>query len=322
MRLFFFIPTAHLPNKDQSDDWVNGRMPVMTRGKTATALNWLYQTWLELRNISDVHLVSDLPESGLIITMSNFLGTGFRASSRQFIAAVAADYLPHSGAHVQLVQNAAHLHRLPGAIFMPLWPQPSLIPRNPLRGATMETVAFLGDSKNLAPKLRSPEFSERLKRETGATLELREIARWHDYSDVDAVLAIRDFSSLKHLHKPGTKLINAWLAGVPLIGGRESSFAAIGKEGRDYLIARSVNHSIAIVQRLRDDHCLYGRIVEEGKKSSIPFARTAVVNRWKSFCNEVFPNLYRRWQTKSPLERNLYWLRQRGLLYLDRKLRS
>jgi len=163
---------------------------------------------VELRGAADARLVTELPEQGIIVTLSNLLPEGFRAARGQFIAAVAADFLPHPGAQFQILQNKAHAQRLPGSGFMPHWPQPGLIPRHPDRGERFETAAFLGDRSNLPPELADPLFTARLWEKTGLRFEIRDNTRWHDYSDVDLVIAIRDFSSARHLHKPATKLYN------------------------------------------------------------------------------------------------------------------
>ena len=149
---------------------------------------------------------------------------------------------------------------------MPHWSQPNLIPRDPSREDRFETVAFLGDPCNLAPELADPQFAKLLRQETGATFETRGAERWHDFSDVDVVLAIRDFSSAKHLHKPATKLYNAWLAGVPLIAGSDSAFQAEGSIGEDYLIARSPEDCIRLLKRLHKQPSYRRRIVTSGQK--------------------------------------------------------
>ena len=91
-----------------------------------------------------------MPEEGTIVTLSNFLHPNFRASNKQFVAAAVADFLPHAGAQIQILQNAAHARLFLGSVFIPHWPQPNLIPRDPARGDRFETLAYFGDSQNLA----------------------------------------------------------------------------------------------------------------------------------------------------------------------------
>jgi hypothetical protein len=48
---------------------------------------------------------------------------------------------------------------------------------------------------------------------------------WHDYSTDDLVLAVRDLTEKDALVKPASKLVNAWIAGVPALLGPEPAFA-------------------------------------------------------------------------------------------------
>lgn len=323
MKLHFYIPEHHLPSKERHSEWMKGRIPpLLEGGKSASVQAWLFQTWAELGDSIDSAVVTELPTSGAIITLSNLLPEGFRASTHQFVAAVVADFLPHPGAHIQIVQNAAHAQRLRGSVFMPHWPQPNLIKRNALRKDRFERAAFFGDPSNLLPELADPRFESRLESETGVRLEIRGADRWHDYSDVDLVLAIRDFSKARHLHKPATKLYNAWLAGVPLIGGGDSAYAAEARAGSDYLVVHSAEECIHLVKQLRDNPVLRDSIVKSGQKKSAARSRDAVRKMWGDFCSGTLPERIKQWDRKSPLEKRLFWAAQKGRFFFDRKFRS
>ena len=323
MKLHFYIPEHHLPSKERRSEWLAGRIPsLLEGGKSASVQAWLFQTWAELSASVNATLVTELPSSGTIITLSNLLPSGFQASSNQFIATVVADFLPHPGAQLQIVQNAMHARRLPGSVFMPHWPQPNLIARNPSRGERFEKAAFFGDSSNLLPELADPLFATRLQNEAGIRLEIRGAERWHDYSDVDLVLAIRDFSRARHLHKPATKLYNAWLACAPLIGGGDSAYAAEARAGSDYLSAHSVEECIRLVKQLRDNPALRDSIVKSGQKKSASRSRDAVRKLWRDFCSVELPQRVQQWEGKSRLGKSLFWPTQESLFFMDRKFRS
>ena len=323
MKLHFYIPEHHLPSKERRSEWMNGRIPpLLEGGKSASVQAWIFQTWAELGTSVDTALVTELPTSGAIITLSNLLPEGFRASSSQFVVAVVADFLPHPGAHLQIVQNAAHAQRLPGALFMPHWPQPNLIARSESRGRKFERAAFFGDPSNLLPELADPDFASRLQNETGVRLEMRGADRWHDYSDVDLVLAIRDFSPARHLHKPATKLYNAWLAGVPLIGGGDSAYAAEARAGSDYLAVHSAEECIRLIKQLRDNPALRDSIMKSGQKKSASRSRDAVRKMWGDFWLMELPRRIQQWERKSRLGKRLFWTAQQGHFFIDRKFRS
>lgn len=323
MRVSFYIPAKHLPSAKRLEDWRAGRIPdLFDVGKPATAQNWIYQTWEEIGDSCDIELVGEMPKSGIIVTLANFLHTGFRASDDQFVAAVVADFVPHPGAQVQILQNVAHARRFPGGLFMPHWPQLNLIPRDPDRGERLETIAFFGDRPNVAPELLTDAFAERLQKEAGVRLEVRGSDRWHDYSDVDVAVAVRSFSVARHLHKPATKLYNAWLAGLPMIGGVDSAFMTEATDGVDYLVARTPDELISHLKLLKSQPAFRQGLVEAGDKRARAHSRETMRQRWKDLCEKELPERYRDWQGKGVLGRKAFWLYQDVFCFFDRKLRS
>jgi hypothetical protein len=65
---------------------------------------------------------------------------------------------------------------------------------------------------------------------------------WHDYSDVDVVVAVRSFDH----NDPPSKFHNAWHAGVPAVL-RESAYQANRKRDLDYLEVSSADDVMLIV---------------------------------------------------------------------------
>ena len=323
MHIQFFIPEHHLPDKARRAIWEAGVVPdLLPGGKAASAQAWLFQTWMAVRDEVDSSIVQSLPETGIVLTLSNFLPPNFRASRHQFIAAVVADFLPHSGAQLQILQHAAHAKRLPGSIFMPHWPQPNLIPRSPARGDAFETVAFFGDEQNLAPELRTEAFKNELRELCGLQLRIQKAEAWHDYSAVDAVLAVRDFSSARHLHKPATKLYNAWIAGVPFISGCDSACAAEAKDGIEYFTARSKTELLELLAHLKKNPALKKATVEAGQKKSASRNRDAVRKLWVDLLAVQLPTQYRKWSASTSGLRCFFWFQQSAICFLDRKFRS
>lgn len=77
------------------------------------------------------------------------------------------------------------------------------------------------------PELQQPAWQEQLKALGLNWHVVTTSSRWHDYSDVDVVLAARAFGRPNsYAWKPATKLYNAWHAGVPAIFSGESSLLA------------------------------------------------------------------------------------------------
>lgn len=288
MRASFYLPRHYLPSAEKQRAWEKGEHVTLEQsGKIACAQCWIFQTWALLKRSGfATELVHEMPDEGIVISLTGCLPSDFRTRPQLFVAGIVADGLPHPGAHVQILQNSAHAKRFPGAAFMPLWPQPNIVPRNTNRGGTFERVAFFGDEGNLAAELRDPRWREKLSSVTGAALEIRTAARWHDYSDVDAVIAIRDFRGARHLHKPATKLCNAWLAGVPFVGGADSAYAADGHPGTDYLVARSPDEALTALENIRNDSSLRTRLVAEGVRTAQNFSVDAITARWRALIED------------------------------------
>jgi hypothetical protein len=310
MHVAFHLPLHHRPDARRQEAWqAGGTVAVVGEGKTATAQAWIYQTWLRLSEAgTDVALVEDLPKEGVVVTLNGWLSPDFVAPRGLFVAGVVADGLPHAGVDLNIVQNLWHAQRLPGAAFMPHWPQPGLVPRDPARGEKLETVCFFGDPENLAAELRGSEWQRKFSETTGARFGLRGAERWHDYSDVDAVVAVRRFGSGNQPHKPATKLYNAWLAGVPFIAGNDSAYRAEGTPGSDYLTAGSPGEVIARVLELRNPQERRGEIVARGRKRAEELGAAQLTARWRRLLESMAP----QWDKKLR-KTNLRLAAERGL---------
>lgn len=130
-------------------------------------------------------------------------------------------------------------HTWPAA-FLPSWPEAGLIRRDPARGDAFIKVSYYGLPQRLAPQLRSARFA-RLLQERGFDFEIIDRHHWNDYSDTDAVLAVRSFAKVSFDKYPPSKLYNSWLAGVPALLGRESAYQAERRNAYDYFeVARIV----------------------------------------------------------------------------------
>jgi len=234
-KISFCLPKDNLPNEAAQIAWNENKGIILKeKGTNCTAEAWIYQTWMLLnKNSIPCNLCTDIPSRGIIITTSAFLSPSLKnqISSLEniFLIDIITDGLPNPHAHLHLVQNKALAERLPHSFFIPHWPQPNLIPRDPTRGNRFENVCFFGTPSNIARELLSPTWSQRLQSELGLQAYLLRSHQWHNYSAADCVFAILDFSSSLHLHKPATKLYNSLHAGFPFIGGNDSASASDGR---------------------------------------------------------------------------------------------
>ncbi len=324
MEVFFYLPEKYLPSPERQAQWKSGRLTDLEPGgKTASAQAWIFQTWVELeRSGFPARLTHEMPTAGIVVTLTGFLDPSWSARNGIFLAGIAADATPHPASSLHIVQNSVHARHLPNACFMPHWPQPGLRARDVARGDRFENVCFFGDEKNLAVELRDPAWLGRLKVQTGVTLSVRAAARWHDYGDVDCVVAIRSFGRGPQFRKPATKLYNAWLAGVPFIGGSDSAFRGDGHPGRNYLVAAKPDELIVQISRLRSDSSLRASLVEAGRARSASFSFSATAKRWTTLLGETIPALIAADSRRSGFHRSLRRFANLAAVEWDRRIRA
>ena len=322
MEVHFYLPEKYLPDSARQEAWKEGRITTLEQGgKVASAQSWVYQTWVALQRAGvAVNLTAEIPEEGILIGLSGFFGDDFRAPGDVFFAGIVADYLPHPGAHLHILQNPAQARRLGHSTYMPHWPHPNLIPRDASRGGTFETICFFGDAQNLASELQEPAWLEQLEA-MGLRLVVCSADRWHNYHDADCVIAIRGFGRSTYLHKPATKLYNAWLAGVPLIGGMDSAYAGDGRAGLNFLQASSPQELLTQLGRLQADVTVRQNLVASGHEASRNFNSAAILERWKTLLEHDVQALARQWKERNALSRRVFSFSQATRVWLDRKLR-
>jgi hypothetical protein len=323
MQVHFYLPERYLPDPGRQEAWRSGKVTQLEEaGKIACAQCWIYQTWLALDQSGfPASLTHSQPRDGILVALTNSVNTDFRAPDRVFFVGVVADYVAHPRAHLHLVQNKAHARRLWNSAFMPLWPHPNLIPRDPARRGRFENVCFYGERSNLAPELADSRWQERLRDELGLNFLVWGADRWHDYREADCVVAVRGFGRSAYIHKPATKLYNAWLAGVPFIGGMDSAYAVDGNPGRDFLQASTTDELFAHIQQLRERPALREQLVAAGRISARNFSFEATLDRWKRLLSDTIPELAARWRRKSIAQRHVIFGLQTVSVWLDTRLR-
>lgn len=193
--------------------------------------------------------------------------------------------------NLTVVQNQVQADAEAGRVWLPLWPQPGLEARSPGRDGA-RTVAYAGSFRNFA--LLPHAFADTCRR---CGLEPRMLldGQWHACAEVDVLVGIRSFDTRTHDHKPASKLVNAWLAGIPFIGGCDSAFSQLGEPGRDYLrVATPAEFERALV-RLRTDSAAYAGFVAAGRRRAAFFDRAAVTRAWVEFIETIAMPRHARW---------------------------
>jgi hypothetical protein len=278
-----------------------------------TAHSWCSRTSIYLREAGfDCQVVNDFPEEGIVFASVADVGYARRPNAKTLLVCILADgTASHFFAPCHIVQNREQLRWIREPYFMPHWPQSLLIPRDSGRGSRCENVFFFGDEPNLAAELRGETFRRGVE-SLGMNFRLIPPTRWHDYSEADAVLAVRGFDDNLYHNKPATKLVNAWRAGVPAVLGRESAYLAEREGLLDYLEVRSPDDVLAALRRLRSDGELYSDMVANGLRRGRSFEPSVITRRWIEYVTSVAEPRYRQWSQSSWLARQTYLARRFG----------
>lgn len=256
---------------------------------------WIIQTWLELRRRGWPVTLTDrfVPGTVCVAHYDDIALKEFPSDC--FIVGVRADRPALPVAAVRIVQNPAGQHSRRD-VFVPHWPQPGLIARDPARGTRVERVAYVGVPYNLHEAFRTEEFARSVRR-LGMVFEVRAHDH-HDYRDVDAVLAVRPGTRYDSDLKPASKLVNAWQAGCPALLGAESAYQHLRQSDRDYLEVTTPAEALAALGRLAADPVMYRQMVDNGLVRGQAFSREAVAQRWIDLLTGTVAQEFERWRDR------------------------
>jgi hypothetical protein len=264
----------------------------------------IVQTYINLKPYLKCELVNHIPKKGIILVHKDDLDFNLKPNKNQFFVSIKGDKAPHPYAQYHITQNSTDKSKNGKYGYICHWPQPALIPRNKQR-KDIENIAFFGPSQNIDKLIKKNILSN-------MRLKIIPMEKWHDYSKVDAIIAVRKLGSKnKWNHKPASKLINAWRAGVPAILGNESAFRSIRKNKLDYIEVNSLNE--IIINLLKHDDKLRNRMIKNGLTRAKEFIPEKITKDWiKLIKKQIFP-LYLKWKKQNRLSYEIYllkcWLR-------------
>ncbi len=265
---------------------------------------WVVAPFLGLRTLYDNVFLVDHIVPGEVCVFSG-VDVGIRSRPDQcFSIACRSDGAVPELADLRVVQNRA-LVRSAQDRFIPHWPQPGLIPRDESRGSRVEVLTYMGGTVNLYAPLKEDSFRDRLMELYGVKFEANlrgrndMTAKWFDYSATDLALALRDIGVEDVKVKPASKLVNAWLAGVPALLGPEPAFAELRKSDLDYVIVRSERDVLAAIERLQSDSNLYRAMVNNGRERAKEYNEQKNIMRWSELLTVDVPPLYQAYQRRT-----------------------
>jgi hypothetical protein len=215
---------------------------------------------------------------------------------RYFIAACRSDGPTPWHADAVLVQNPLQ-HDGVKSFFVPHWPQPDLLPRNLQRGNTIQRIVFVGTPNNLWTPFHSASFNQALAA-LGVQLVMMTPETgtgWTDYTQADLVLAVRSLTQTDYWGKPASKLVNAWIAGVPAILGPEPAFRALRRSRYDYYETQSPDAVIAFIRHLQSHPQEYNRYRDQCALRADDFTTPRMVERWAALLYGPIGRLFLDW---------------------------
>jgi hypothetical protein len=303
MRVTFFLAGAEghlnvLRYLDPDRDWRR-----FQQGEGA----WILQTYLRLaRERYPVELAWKPPEEGIVVFHAKEgrrLRSRLRGTENLVLVGVRGDNREPLMADFEIVQNGRFANGRK-RFFIPHWPQPGLLPRDPDRGARIERVAYKGFDANLHPDFRQVDWADFLAghgiawitdsvRFAGPATDEAALS-WPDFRTIDLIVAVRPRERKMRTSKPATKLVNAWLAGVPALLGPEYQFREIRRSDLDYIEVSSAEEAKVAVRRLLADPDLYREMVENGRMRATEFSAEAILGRWTELLYQTIPALARR----------------------------
>lgn len=285
---------------DDFDTLLSQRPDILRSFAENGDLCWTVQTWCRLRDagIGGIEIATEPAEGRINIAKSKTLSrTG--SETGLFQVSIQADYPRVLWAQFHIQQNADLL--CDDGALQYLWPQAGIIPRDPER-VGVKRIGFLGSvDGNLAS---SEDEWRTLFAQRGLEFIARPPERWHDFSDIDVAIGLRSFGNARHSHKPANKMINAWIGGVPFVGGADSAFAQVGTAGIDHLLATNREELLTQVERLRSDAFLYQSIVSAGRQKAEAFSTEKLVEQWVALLEGPVSARYKQWAAHPVRERN------------------
>lgn len=267
-------------------------------GETA----WIINTYIQLKRRGlDVRLSKQLvPGRVCVLTYDDAARAGKTLLSwRSYILCCRMDRAKPAYCDEVIVQNRTSVDSA-GVHFVPHWPQLSLRPRDERRGDRLENIVFHGEIENIAAEFRTADFGAALDA-LGVRFVVHPLRNsrigdaGRDWSQTDAVLAVRGGSDYFRSIKPALKLVNAWQAGCVAFVGPEAGYRDERKGELDYFEVSNASEALAAMQRLTREPGLYRAMVENGRRRALDHTPDAIARVWRDTLEKVIEQGFRQW---------------------------
>jgi len=342
--LYFYIPSKealqHVPdNIEKYWAWICDfvqKAPVKMPNEHGLCTwlgpyNWILQTFIYLKSQGvPCELTAALPDEGIIITHSDMLPIFLRPTSHQFIVELKPDRsLRCIFANFVIVQNRRDPIRsgfkrvLIKTAFVNYWLQPGLIARNSTRGDRFENICYMGNTEQFLDRV--DDLAAEVEK-LGLSWKMVPRNEWHDYSEVDAVVAVRQAgsSTIRAPHfvlsrKPASKLCNAWAAGVPAILSPDVAYQDLRKSELDFLEARDIPEILYRLRQLMKDVSMRRSMMKHGRIRAAEFNLEKTIQGWIQIITTQIVPSYLLWR-RSHFRRNWFFLTRKLAYKIDSRL--
>lgn len=334
--IYFYCPQSNeemiksLPEKaEEFWQWrIHQSSKYQVSGNTCS---WTLQTYLYLKESGlPCQLTNTIPDESIIFASRDNLPFTLKPSAKTLIVCLLGDQATHPYAQINVVHNPQGLYiklallgdftaprvistqsnPIKDTYFMRHWPQPQIIPRSQQRGTNFKNIAYMGVGYSLAKEMLGNSWKDRIEI-LGLHWYFKNQESWHDYSDVDAIVAVRRaYQETDYPWKPASKLYNAWHGGVIPILGLESAYRAERRSKLDYIEVHSPAEVITALERLRDDISLRQAIIENGRQRAKEITSDKLVNQWQNFIIDILVPAYENWYKKSIWSQQLFLKRR------------
>jgi hypothetical protein len=220
------------------------------------------------------------------------------------LIAIRGDYRESLLADYEIVQNGrwADGER---RFFIPYWPQPGLIPRDPARGDRVVNVSYKGFDQNLHPYFESRDWTDWIRTEGfvwirdslphGPSEQNGVNAAWHDYSQTDVILAVRPDPRRRQERngftaKPASKLCNAWHGRVAAVLGPEYAFRECRLSPLDYIEVEKPQDTKRALSDLRREPDRFRAMIDNGEQRADAFSHDRIVEAWAELLFDRIPH--------------------------------
>lgn len=318
--IYFYIPKQTFRHSIRRYDWFNNipQNPDVYWKEykqfiEASLYCWIVQTYSRLKASGfPCEFINHLPEEGIVLTHRDCIPIYVMPTKNLLIVCIQSDRAGHVFAQLHIVnKSCGKMAEEPKTIwesyYIPHWPLPGIIPRDPLRNNRFENIVYFGRIHALILELRRSLWDKKMS-DLGLKWHIIEdTSKWNDYSFVDAVIAVRNFKTETDPCS-AVKLYNAWHAGVPAILGAELGYQLEKKSELDYIEVSSVEEIIGALKRLRDDKGLYHAMVENGRIRAQETNPENLLKQWESFLTDIAVPAYEKWRSMPSLDKKIFIL--------------